>query len=119
MEKKMKILDMQRQGECLFVKVEDFTDDAADYRPVKPEGGKVIVAHSESGHHHVIDRSKAADMLISQTNEFIGRLVVKEDCEVRHLRSHNTHNTLSLTKGNYVLRWRREYTPEGLRRVMD
>lgn len=116
----MKILDQQRQGEILFIQVEEFTDND-NYESQKPENGQLIVAHSETGHHHVIDieRSKQADLLISKTNEFIGRLVLGEDCEVKHLRSFDTHETLKLPKGKYVLRYRREYTPEGLRRVQD
>ena len=115
----MKILDQQRQGECLFIQVESFEDSDNDYKTVEPENGKLIVAHSETGHHHVIERSKSADLLISKTNQFIGRLVVNDNCEVKHLRSFDTHKTLELPKGKYVLRYRREYTPEGLRRVQD
>jgi hypothetical protein len=115
----MKILDMQRQGECLFIQVDEFEDDNKDYNNVEPENGQLIIAHSESGHHHVIDRPKQADLLINKTNQFIGRLVVNDDCEVKHLRSFHTHETLKLPKGKYVLRYRREYTPEGLRRVQD
>lgn len=117
----MKILDQQRQGECLFIKVEQFNDNDSDYEAVKPEGKQLIVAHSETGHHHVIDiaRSKQADLLINKTNTLIGRLVLGEDAEVKHLRSFDTHETLKLSAGKYVLRYRREYTPEGLRRVAD
>lgn len=117
----MKILDQQRQGECLFIKVDQFEDDSTDYQKAKPVKGQLIVAHSETGHHHVIDvkRSKQADLLIHKTNNLIGRLVLGEDCEVKHLRSFDTHETLKLPKGKYVLRYRREYTPEGLRRVQD
>ena len=115
----MKILDQQRQGEVLFIKVEDFTDNDADYTSVKPENGCLTVAHSESGHDHVIERSKQADLLINKTNQFIGRLVVNDNCEVKHLRGFDTHKTLNLPKGKYVVRYRREYTPEGLRKVQD
>lgn len=117
----MKILDQQRQGECLFIRVDQFEDKDSDYESQNPESGQLIVAHSETGHHHVIDvkRSKQADLLIHKTNQFIGRLVLGEDCEVKHLRSFDTHETLNLPKGKYVLRYRREYTPEGLRRVQD
>lgn len=117
----MKILDQQRQGEVLFIRVEEFTDKNGDYAAVKPENGRLIVAHSETGHHHVINikRSKSADLLIGKTNEFIGRLVANEDCEVIHLRRFDTHDTLKLPKGKYVVRYRREYTPEGLRKVRD
>jgi hypothetical protein len=117
----MKILDQQRQGEVLFIQVENFTDEDNQYESVKAEKGQLIVAHSETGHHHVIDvkRSKEAELLISKTNQFIGRLVVSNDVEVKHLRSFDTHKTLNLPKGKYVLRYRKEYTPEGLRKVQD
>lgn len=117
----MKILDQQRQGEVLFLRVDQFPDNDNEYSPVKAVKGQLIVAHSETGHHHIIDvkRSKQADLLIGKTNQFIGRLVLGEDCEIEHLRSFDTHKTLSLPKGKYVLRYRREYTPEGLRRVQD
>lgn len=115
----MKILDQQRQGECLFIQVDKFEDADSDYKKVKAEKGQLIVAHSETGHHHVIDASRQADLLISKTNQFIGRLVCGEDVQVKHLRSFDTHKTLNLPAGNYVLRYRREYTPEGLRKVQD
>ena len=117
----MKILDQQRQGEILFIQVEDFEDNDSDYTSVAPEENHLIVAHSETGHHHVIDmqRFKQADLLINKANEFCGRLVLGEDVDVDHLRGFDTHETIKLPKGKYVLRYRREYTPEGLRRVMD
>lgn len=117
----MKILDMLRQGECLFIKVNNFEDKDSDYESQKSVNGRLVVAHSESGHDHIIDlkRSKQADLLIHKTNNLIGRLVLGEDCEVEHLRAFDTHETLKLPKGKYVLRYRREYTPEGLRRVQD
>lgn len=117
----MKILDQQRQGECLFIKVDEFEDNDSDYKEVKPENGYLIVAHSESGHHHVIDcvRSKQADLLISKTNSLMGRLIVANDVKVDHQRGFDTHKSLDLPKGKYILRYRREYTPEGLRRVQD
>lgn len=34
----MKILDQQRQGECLFIQVDDFEDNSAAYKAVQPEG---------------------------------------------------------------------------------
>lgn len=116
----MKTVTMIRQGECLFIRVDKFDDDGA-YRRVAPEGKNLIVGHSETGHHHVIEieRSPNAQLLINEANALIGRLVLGEDAEVKHLRSFDTHEPAKLPAGNYQVRWRREYTPEGLRRVMD
>ncbi len=113
----------QRQGEVLFIPVEDFNDDDANYKAVPLENGSLIVAHSETGHHHVIEKPKTsqAQLLISNTNALMGRLVVdgKDGANVKHLRSFDTHNTVKLPKGKYLVRYAREHSPEGIRRVLD
>lgn len=120
-DKNPRFRDAIRQGEILFIPVDDFGDDDANYQPVSPEGDYLIVGHSETGHHHVIDlaRSPNAQLLIDKTNEFQGRLAVGEDVKVDHLRSFDTHAPADLPAGKYRVAWRREYTPEGLRRVQD
>ena len=116
----MKILDQKRQGECLFMRVDKFNNEGT-WEQAKPEGKFLIIGHSETGHHHVIDidRSPSAQLLIDKTNEFMTRLELDEPAEVEHLRSFDTHETLKLPAGKYIVRHRREYTPEGLRRVED
>ena len=112
---------MKRQGELLFIKVEEFPDDDGNWTTQKPEGNHLIIGHSETGHHHVIDRRKCktAELIINEMREFETRLLLGEDAEVEHLRSFDTHKTLKLPAGKYVVRHRREYTPKGLRRVQD
>ena len=46
-------------------------------------------------------------------------LMVKEPTEINHLRSFDTHETLLVPPGNYVIKRQREYTPEGFRRAAD
>lgn len=82
------------------------------------ENGDYIVAHSETGHHHVV-KERAAQLLIDDTNAFISYLSVKEPCEIEHLRDFDTHEPISLTPGDYEIRRQREYVPEGFRRVED
>ena len=77
-----------------------------------------IVAHSETGHHHIVAES-AAQMLIDETNAFIAYLAVAEPTELRHLRPFDTHEPLLLEPGNYEVRRQREYVPEGWRRAQD
>ncbi len=112
---------MIRQGEILLIPVDAFTDNDDEYKVAKPDASRLIVGHSETGHHHVIDleRSPSAELLIHRTNEFIGRLKLGEDAVLEHLRSFDTHEPVRLEKGFYEVRWRREHTPEGLRRVQD
>ena len=90
----------------------------AGLTPARSEGGNYIVAHSETGHHHVV-KERAAQMLIDEANAFIAYLQVAEPTELEHLRSFDTHETLLLAPGNYEVRRQREHTPEGWRRAAD
>lgn len=84
----------------------------------EPEAGQHILAHSETGHHHVID-SRNAQLLIDRTNAFLAYLDVAEESEIVHLRDFDTHAPLTLAPGKYEVRRQREHTPEGWRRVQD
>ena len=86
--------------------------------PATVEDGRYVVAHSETGHHHVID-SRAAQMLIDSTNELIAYLAVVEPTVLEHLRSFDTHESYLLEPGHYEVRRQREHVPEGWRRATD
>lgn len=83
-----------------------------------PDGRHFVVAHSETGHHHVID-SRNAQMLIDRTNQFLAWLDVAEPTALEHLRSFDTHEAYRLDPGKYEVRRQREHTPEGWRRAQD
>src|SRR5580700_1097494 len=80
--------------------------------------GYLILAHSETGHHHVV-LERSAQLLIDQTNAFIAYLKVAEPCELEHLRSYDTHEPWALEPGIYELRRQREHVPEGWRPAED
>lgn len=107
---------MGRQGDVLFIKRQSIPEGYTLSSPSKD--GKHVVAHSETGHHHVV-KARSADMLIDKTNEFIAFLDVKEPTEVTHERSFDTHETLLLDEGVYEIRRQREYVPEGYRKAAD
>lgn len=86
--------------------------------PAKAEGGQYIVAHSETGHHHVV-KERGAQLLIDETNALIAYLRVTDATTLEHLRDFDTHAPLHLPPGDYELRRQREHTPEGWRRVAD
>lgn len=87
--------------------------------PAAPTNGVHIVAHSETGHHHVID-SRNAQLLIDKTNELIAYLDVAEPVVLEHLRSFDTHEPYRLDAGClYEIRRQREHVPEGWRRAAD
>jgi len=106
------------QGEMYIRRVAEFKEEA---KPVNPEEGVFILAHSETGHHHVIDAMKVDVMEQVKVPEGMGilQMIVKEPAEVIHLRGADTHEPLYLTEGNWEIRLQREYTPEGYRRVAD
>lgn len=84
----------------------------------KAENGKFIVAHSETGHHHVID-SRNAQWLIDDTNALISYLHLQEAAVLEHLRDFDTHEPLRLKPGWHEIRRQVENSPEGWRRVED
>ena len=106
---------MAAQGDVMFIRVNDLPEDV---ELAKIENGKFIVAHSETGHNHVID-SRNAQMLIDKTNDFIAYIKVSAPTEVEHQRSFDTHESLLLTSGNYIVKRQREYVPEGFRKAAD
>lgn len=107
------------QGEMYIRRVPEFKDAA---EPAEVENGRFILAHSETGHHHVIDATKTR--VFEQKENVpegmaILQMIVDEPATVEHLRSNDTHEPLFLTEGNWEIRLQREYTPEGYRRVAD
>ncbi len=75
-----------------------------------PKDGKYIVAHSEIGHHHVID-CETAVMYNDAENEFVSYLVIENSSELTHTRDYKPHPSLVLNQGVYRIDQQREYTP--------
>lgn len=103
------------QGDILVRRIDKLPDGVV---PVAPENGKVIVTHSETGHHHVMtmERTKAYRLPDSIMDIF---LTVKGGDTLQHLRPNDTHEAIKFAPGNYHVRRQREYVPEGFRRVED
>ncbi len=76
-----------------------------------PDDGEAsyILAHSEQGHHHVLDRAKADVTVIRPESEGfrILRALVKEPVSVVNLNP-TGHTNLPLSPGVYEIRTRRE-----------
>lgn len=82
------------------------------------EDGRAIVAHSETGHHHIVE-SPCAQYFTDPRDPFTAYLSLADDAEVKHLRPFDTHQAISLAAGVWGIRRQREYTPEGYRMVVD
>ena len=76
------------QGDLMIRRIDAMPKGVTKSTPDK--NGRHIVAHSETGHHHVIE-SRAADLFIDATNAFIAYLNVASPTEIEHLRSFDTH----------------------------
>lgn len=95
-------------------------------KEMKLEKGMLILGHSESGHHHVLEPvdkkttiSKAALALIDAANDTFVELKLSEPCQIVHLREFDTHGGFVFPAGEYIRGLREEQTVEGWVRVAD
>lgn len=103
------------QGDVYFRRVDAMPAGVVE---VAPENGVLIVTHSETGHNHVMEATKAR--MYSLPDSIMDCfLVVNDPVALEHLRSHDTHEPILFDKGTYHVRRQREYVPEGFRRVQD
>lgn len=110
------IQDQAAQGDVMFRRIEALPDGA---KPAKSENGAFIVAHSETGHNHVV-MERPGVTYFSAMDEFRSYLVIEgEPASVDHQRSFDTHQSFALSPGIWEVRRQREYTPEGFRRAAD
>jgi len=108
------------QGDLYIRRVEKLPSNVVE---VKPENGMHICAHSETGHSHII--AERPNVKLYATNDpMISYLEVieatdKTETLLEHLRSFDTHETISIPPGIFEIRRQREYTPAGWRQVQD
>ena len=102
------------QGDVMFRRVKALPPNAT----AKP-GSEHVVAHSETGHHHVA----LGGRYYTTPDPFIAYLVTTAPVVVEHRRSTDTHESIELLADGGEVVWeirrQREYTPEGWRRVED
>ena len=106
------------QGEIGFIRLPDKTKLPKGATQIKPCNGQVVVGHSETGHHHVMDAErtklyKLPDSLLECL------MVVEKPDQLEHLREFDKHEPLAFEPGVYKVRYLREYTPEGFRKQED
>ncbi len=103
------------QGDIYIRRIDSLPSNTV---PVPPDNGRLIVTHSETGHHHVMEREHVT-MHRLPDSIMDCFLVVDEPTALEHLRPHDTHEPIMFDKGIYHVRRQREYTPEGWRKVED
>lgn len=111
------IKEQGAQGDVMFRRVGEIPQSATESVP--RENGKLIVTHSETGHHHAID-APDVKMFREPRDPLVAYLQVGgAGAEVVHHRSFDTHETIKLPAGLWQVRRQREHTPDGWRRVED
>jgi hypothetical protein len=111
-----------RQGEVTIFRLPDDTP-MPDWPALEHEAGHLIIGHSETGHHHVIERPEAVRAVVKPGTGAmtIIRLLVEDPTRAIHLRAYDTHTPVDLPPGKYEARGQQEYDPyaEALRRAAD
>lgn len=112
-------IDYGAQGDCVFIRIDSLPEGL---EKVEPEKGKNIVAHSETGHNHVMTAERTTLFKQSGRNErdlFKLFAIVDEPTELVHERSYHTHETLLVPKGIYSIHRQRQWDQGGYRKVVD
>lgn len=106
------------QGDVFVRRVDALPDGLV---PLAPVNGRFVVAHSETGHDHVLAEGPGVRMYHDPADPMTSYLEVLEATEVtlEHLRAFDTHRPIQFLKGIFRFRRARERTPEGWRRVED
>lgn len=108
------------QGEITIRRVEQIGDGS----PLELEDERLVIGHSETGHHHVLERNDGVTVTVAKTAPVGMRIlyaIVSEPNALIHMRGHDTHEAIALQPGMYEFRSGREYDPyaELARRVAD
>ena len=108
------------QGDVYILRVKSLPTNV---KLANPENGKFILAHSETGHHHVMEASPNV-MFYESDTPLVSYLEVIEATDaaeafLEHLRSYDTHESIKFDVGIYKVVNGRESAPEGWRKVSD
>lgn len=121
----IKIKNRGAQGDVMFRRAKAVPDGFVK----SMAAGPIVVAHSETGHHHVVeDPTESCLHFTSPTDSMVAYLQLGDECigaggiDIVHQRPFDTHETLRLLgkPGDvFEVRRQREWTPEGWRQVAD
>lgn len=111
---------MAAQGDFLIMRIDTIPENV---EPIAPnEHNQIVVAHSETGHNHVLLAERVSAYKpagVKEVDLYEMFLSVEAPTEINHLRSFDTHEALLVPPGNYTVRRQREYVAEGFRRAQD
>lgn len=102
----LKFNEVAAQGELTITKLAKAPKNIG--QPVDPVKGLLIVGHSETGHHHVVDADCAT---LTRVDPFTAFLAVRKATRITHQREYDTHPAIELQPGMYEFRTGREFDP--------
>ena len=102
------------QGEIAVRRIGDLPKNRElpkGYTALKADGRYFIIGHSETGHHHVIDAAGATVGVLDKPPEGMRVLymILENPLAIKHLREHDTHETITNEPGVYEVRIAREF----------
>lgn len=100
------------QGEITIIRIGDAVRGNHVSQPLALEGGKLIIGHSETGHHHVLEHASGATVTVldrAPEGMRILHAILAEPNKLIHERGHDTHETIALPPGEYEFRIAREF----------
>lgn len=80
----------------------------------------LVVAHSETGHHHVLESETEFEVMGDADKESL-YLRLFEPAKLVHKKSFDIHETETIVPGDYKVYYKKEYSPweKVMRRVFD
>ncbi len=87
------------QGDLLLTKFEGTIPASYVLQKAEEDPKHHIVAHSETGHHHVVSQDNV-DWYRDPDEQFVSYIHVKSDTPLIHLRDVHTHAPIMLKGGN-------------------
>lgn len=87
------------QGDVALIPVEKVMGDLVT---LEPSGRDLIVAHSETGHHHVVEAEKADGFVDAEDPSRLW-MIVREPTEIVHQREEFQHEAQIVPAGHYLV----------------
>lgn len=99
-----------RHGEAMLVPIRN--------KVVGEEHTSFVIAHSETGHHHVLESAQPF-VIQKDADKFFIQLFT--EAKLVHKKTTDKHNTLTIAPGKYRVTYKNEYDPfaKVIRRVTD
>lgn len=100
------------QGEITIIRLPNRRK--AKGNPLPTENGKLVIGHSETGHHHVLEHTRGASVTVldnAPAGMRILRAILSEPNALIHERGFDTHDPIALDAGVYEFRIAREFDP--------